>query len=62
LLVMFGERSEFVRSGSGVDGGERHVWLRALSVSVWKCFNGGGSRINTLLLRENPAWAAASDM
>ena len=33
LLVMLGERSEVVRSRSGGDGGERHVWLRVLCVS-----------------------------
>lgn len=34
LLVVLGERSEVVRSGSGGDGGERHVWLQGLCVSV----------------------------
>lgn len=33
LLVMFGERREVIRSGSGGDCGERHVWLRVLCVS-----------------------------
>jgi hypothetical protein len=33
LLVVLGERSEVVRSGSGGNGCERHVWLRGLCVS-----------------------------
>lgn len=33
LLVMLGERREVFRSGSGADGGERHVWLRVSCVS-----------------------------
>jgi hypothetical protein len=56
LLVVLRERNEVVRSGSCGDGGERHGWLRGLSVSGNRSVQWRMKSHRHFVAARSPAW------